>query len=149
MNEEKLTFSTSWNSDNIKKSIKVAAHTISPSLLGGDERKRGSFSSCSASSPDKQTNNKKFGPLHNQFSSTKRCDSLTRNVIKRRKGERSTSTANGKILNPFPFNESIPAFPIFCFGPTLHFPFSILVHLVLITSYLKMMLHGTIRNDDF
>ena len=39
MNEEKLTFSTSWNSDNIENSIKVAAHTISPSLLGGDERK--------------------------------------------------------------------------------------------------------------
>ena len=88
MNEEKLTFSTSWNSDNIEKSIKVAAHTISPSLLGGDERKRGSFSSCSASSPGKQTNNKTFGLLRDQFSSTKRCDSLTRDVIKIRKGGR-------------------------------------------------------------
>ena len=88
MNEEKLTFSTSWNSDNIEKSIKVAAHTISPSLLGGDERKRGSFSSCSASSPGKQTNNRKFGLHRNQFSSTKRCHSLTRDVIKIRKGER-------------------------------------------------------------
>jgi len=97
MNEEKLTFSTSWNSDNIEKSIKVATHTISPSLLGGDERKRGSFSSCPASSPGKQTNHKKFGHLRNQFSSTKRCDSFENK-------ERGTVNEYGEWKNFKPFS---------------------------------------------